>query len=61
MSNRYHKGNQKILRDELKQNRNTPKSDRFGKAMLRGKFKAVNTYQYIKKEEFQINNLTLHL
>ena len=32
-----------------------------GKAILRGKFIALQTYKKKKKEKTQINNLTLHL
>ena len=54
------RGNQKILRDKWKQKRVDPNLWVTAKAVLRGKFIAIQSYLR-KQEKSQINNLTLQL
>ena len=52
--------NQTLSGNKRKRTYNNPKLMGQGKAILRGKFIVMQTYQK-KIETFQINNLTLHL
>lgn len=56
---RNHRGNSKILRHERKWKHKCQNLWDTAKAVLRGKFTAINVY--IKRQKSQIKNLTLQL